>query len=87
VKFQLQQNYPNPFNPTTQITFDLPKAGNVTLTVYNALGQEVATLVNGALPVGSHSVTFNAKNLASGVYFYRLTAGSYQSTMKMLLMK
>ena len=85
--YSLTQNYPNPFNPTTQITFNLPKAGNVTLTVYNTLGQQVATLVNGSLGVGSHTVTFNANNLASGVYFYRLNAAAYSSTMKMMLLK
>ena len=85
--YSLTQNYPNPFNPTTQITFNIPKAGNVTLTVYNTLGQQVATLVNGSLGVGSHTVTFNANNLASGVYFYRLNAGSYSATLKMMLLK
>ena len=85
--YSLTQNYPNPFNPTTQISFTLPKAGNVSLTVYNTLGQKVATLVNGNLAAGSHTVSFNANNLASGVYFYRLSAGSYASTMKMMLLK
>ena len=85
--YTLSQNYPNPFNPTTQIAFTIPKAGNVLLKVYNTLGQEVSTLINGQMAAGQHEVTFNAQNLASGIYFYRLTAGSYASTMKMVLMK
>ncbi len=85
--YSLSQNYPNPFNPTTQITFSVPKAGNVELTVYNMLGQKVATLINGAVTAGQHSATFVSRDLASGVYFYRLVAGDYTSTMKMILMK
>ncbi len=86
-QYSLSQNYPNPFNPTTKISYTLPKAGNVVLKVYNTLGQEVATLVNGAMAAGEHVASFDARNLASGVYFYRLTAGSYAATMKMVLLK
>jgi hypothetical protein len=85
--FTLKQNYPNPFNPSTQIDFDLPKAQNVDLKVYNILGQEVATLVHEPLTSGRHSVTFTAGNLASGVYIYRITAGDYKSAKNMLLLK
>ncbi|MFZ0452583.1 MAG: T9SS type A sorting domain-containing protein [Ignavibacteriaceae bacterium] len=86
-KFQLQQNYPNPFNPTTQISYTIAKAGNVTLKVFNMLGQEVATLVNGFQAANTYNVNFNASNLASGVYIYELSAGSNIMSKKMVLMK
>jgi len=85
--FELSQNYPNPFNPSTQIDFSLPQQSNVQLKVYNTLGQLVATLVNGNLSAGSHSVTFDARNLASGLYIYRLSAGNFTSVKKMMLLK
>ncbi len=85
--YSLSQNYPNPFNPTTQISFNLPKAGNVELQVFNMLGQQVSTLISGSMAAGQHIATFDARNLASGLYFYRLTAGSYSATMKMMLIK
>jgi len=85
--FQLNQNYPNPFNPSTLIEFTLPNSSNVDLKVFNVLGQEVATLAHGVLAAGQHSVTFNAKNLSSGIYFYRLNAGSRVDIKKMVLMK
>jgi len=87
VNFSLAQNYPNPFNPTTTIDFTLPRASNVELKVYNVLGQEVATLVHGAMPQGLNSVKFDASRLASGMYIYKLTAGSFVSTKKMMLLK
>ena len=87
LRYTLSQNYPNPFNPSTVIDFSLPKASDVSLKVYNTLGQEVATLAHGMLPAGDHTVTFNAKSLASGIYFYRLTAGSFTSVRKMMLLK
>ncbi len=74
-RYELTQNYPNPFNPSTEISFSIPAAGQTTLKVYNTIGQEVATLVNGQLQAGSYRVTLNATNLASGVYLYRLQAG------------
>lgn len=78
---------PNPFNPTTNISFNLPEAANVQLKVYNVMGQEVATLVNGALEAGNHRVTFDAGALPSGLYISRLTAGGTSSMTRMLLMK
>ena len=85
--YQLQQNYPNPFNPSTVISYSIAKAGNVTLKVYNMLGQEVATLVNGYQAANSYEVNFNASGLSSGVYLYKLTAGSNSIIKKMTLMK
>jgi len=85
--FALYQNYPNPFNPSTKISYDVPKASQVVLTVFDVLGQEVATLVNETQAPGSHTVTFNASRFASGLYFYRLSAGSSVQTRKMLLLK
>ena len=84
---RLWQNYPNPFNPSTQIRFDLPEAGFVSLTVYDLLGREVARLVDGELTAGSHTVEFSGAGLPSGVYVASLTAGDFQARSKMLLMK
>jgi hypothetical protein len=86
-KFQLGQNYPNPFNPSTVISYSIAKAGNVTLKVYNMLGQEVATLVNGYQAASSYDVNFNASSLSSGVYLYELRTGSNSIIKKMTLMK
>jgi DNA-binding beta-propeller fold protein YncE len=85
--YELSQNYPNPFNPTTNITFTLPEASNVSLIVYDAIGQEVATLVNSEMSAGKFTVQFDAGNLASGTYVYELRAGSNVITNKMMLMK
>lgn len=87
VEYALNQNYPNPFNPTTTIRYQLPQAGHVTLVVYNILGQQVASLVDGQIIAGIHSVAFDANRLASGVYLYRLQAGNYVEVRKMLLIK
>jgi len=87
VNYILEQNYPNPFNPSTTISFSLPNSGNVSLKVYNVVGQEVATLVSGYKTVGQYNVSFNASSLSSGVYFYRLEAGSYNVVKKMMLLK
>ena len=86
-KFDLTQNYPNPFNPTTQINYSIPKNAFVTLKIYNVLGQEVATLYSGLQKAGNYAATFNAGRFASGVYFYRLSAGSFSSVKKMMLLK
>ena len=90
--FKLYQNYPNPFNPTTKIKYSIPSVEtgyiqSVQLKVYDILGNEVATLVNENQRPGNHEVTFKAGNLASGVYFYRLQAGSLSDTKKFILMK
>jgi len=85
--FALGQNYPNPFNPSTQIEFRIPETGNVKLAVYNLVGEEVALLVNGQVEAGVHEVTFNASNLPSGAYFYKLQSGSKVEVKKMLLTK
>lgn len=85
--YALHQNFPNPFNPETSISFDLPESELVTLTISNALGQTVATLVNGAMSAGNHTVTFEAADMPSGLYFYRLEAGDFSAVRKMVLMK
>lgn len=85
--FILAQNYPNPFNPSTTIEFALPERSNVTLKVYNAHGQEVATLVNGEYSAGTYNVHWNAGDLASGVYFYSLKAGKFTETKRLVLVK
>ena len=86
-QFILSQNYPNPFNPSTTISFVLPKASEVSLKVYNMIGQEVASLINGRLNSGVQAVQFDASNLASGMYIYRLQAGNFSRTKKMVLIK
>jgi hypothetical protein len=85
--YKLSQNYPNPFNPSTKIQYSLMKPGLVTLRIYDVLGRLVKTLVNGYQVQGSHIVNFNASQLASGVYFYKLESGSFQSVKKMMLLK
>jgi len=85
--YSLSQNYPNPFNPSTKISFSLPKAGSVKLIVFDILGREVATLVNDYRTAGTHSVEFNALNLASGVYLYRIESGDFSDVKKMMLIK
>ncbi len=86
-EFALSQNYPNPFNPSTTIRYALPKQALVTLTVFSTLGEQVAELVNAELGQGYHEVTLDGSELASGVYFYRLVAGSFVETKKLLLLK
>ena len=86
-EFQLDQNYPNPFNPTTTIGYDVPKMSHVTLTIFNTLGQKVTTLVDTEQPAGRYRAVFDARSLASGVYFCRMLAGTFVDTKKILLMK
>jgi len=85
--FSLGQNYPNPFNPATTINYNIASAGKVELKVFDILGREVMTLVNDIQDAGSHSVLFNASNLSSGVYFYRINSGSFSDVKKMILVK
>ena len=88
-EFLLQQNYPNPFNPSTSIQYAISSTQFVTLKVYDLLGREVATLVNEEKPAGSYNVEFTINNLqlSTGIYFYRLQAGNYVETKKMILLK
>ena len=86
-EFKLIQNYPNPFNPITKIRFDLPKNANVKLTIYDMLGREIETIVNEHLNAGSYEVTFDGTKYTSGVYYYRLNAGEFVETKKMILVK
>ena len=85
--YSLKQNYPNPFNPVTTIKYQMPVRGHVTLTVYNALGQKVRQLVDATQTAGEHVVTFNASNLASGIYYYKIAAGDFVQVRKMALLK
>jgi hypothetical protein len=85
--YELGQNYPNPFNPTTQIDFSIKSAGMVTLKVYDMLGTEVASLVNETKEPGNYSTTFNADNLPSGIYMYRLSTSNFVDTKKLILLK
>ena len=85
--FELKQNYPNPFNPTTSIEFSLPNNGNVQLTVYDALGREAAFTDFGSMSAGSHSVEYDAAELSSGVYYYKLDFNGQSQIKKMMLVK
>lgn len=86
-KYNLEQNYPNPFNPTTNILFSVPKDGFTTLKIYDVLGNEVATSFNEFVKAGFYNVAFDGSKLSSGVYFYKLTSGSYSETKRMMLVK
>ena len=85
--FKLEQNYPNPFNPTTIIKFAVPERSNVLIKVYDILGSEVATLVNEEMDAGWYRKTFDANNYSSGVYLFRMEAGKFISTKKMILLR
>jgi len=86
-KFRLEQNYPNPFNPVTKIRFEIPQQGFVSMKVYDIIGRQVATLVNENLSPGTYEVTFDGKELSSGLYFYRLTSNGFSETKRMLMIK
>jgi len=90
-KYELSQNYPNPFNPSTKISYDIPFDGKVSLTVFDMSGKEIVNLVNEVKTAGYYTVNFNASNLSSGTYFYRINAEgngqNFVSTKKMLLVK
>ena len=86
-EYSLEQNYPNPFNPSTTIKFAIPEAGNVKLTIYNAIGQKVAEIVNTTMDAGSYSINWDASSLASGLYFYELNTNNFSSVKKMMLLK
>ena len=85
--YNLSDNYPNPFNPSTKISYEIPELANVSLRVYDMSGREVAELVNQMQQPGSYDVIFNASSLSSGVYFYKLEAGGFVQTKKMILIK
>lgn len=86
-EYKLSENYPNPFNPSTIIKYQIPKDGHVILKIYDTLGREVASLVNEFKTAGKYNVTFNASNLASGMYIYRIAANGYTDSKKMILTK
>jgi hypothetical protein len=86
-KYNLSENYPNPFNPTTNFTYEISKAGFVSIKIYDILGREVATLVNEVKQAGSYPATWNALNAGSGIYFCKMQSGSFSATKKMILMK
>lgn len=85
--YTLMQNYPNPFNPSTQISFSLPEAAQVNLSVYNVLGQKVMDLVDGHMEAGTHNFEFDGSSLSSGMYFYRITTDNFSETKKMVMLK
>ena len=85
--YNLNQNYPNPFNPETNISFEIPVSGDVSLKVYDLLGNLVYTLVNGHLEAGKYNYEFSGADISSGLYFYKLSAGGYTITKKMMLLK
>lgn len=87
LKLELHQNYPNPFNPSTTIKFSLPTSQLVKLTIYDVLGQKIATIIDGIYEQGIHEAQFEAKNLNSGIYFYRLQTETMDITRKMILNK
>ncbi len=87
LSFILNQNYPNPFNPVTTINYALPSTSKVLLIIYNLRGEEIARLVDGIQPTGLHQITWDASGVASGIYFYRIQAGDYIQTRKMVLLK
>jgi hypothetical protein len=86
-RYSLSENYPNPFNPTTNFTYEISKAGFVSIKIYDVLGREVVTLVNEVKQAGSYPATWNAISTGSGIYFCKMQSGSFTATKKMILMK
>jgi hypothetical protein len=86
-RYTLFQNYPNPFNPSTKIKYSLSKPDHVQIDIYNTLGQRIETLINKHMPAGHHEIEFNAQNLPSGIYFYRIQAGEFLDVKKMVLLR
>ncbi|MDZ4711425.1 MAG: T9SS type A sorting domain-containing protein [bacterium] len=86
-EYKLYQSYPNPFNPVTRISYSIPQEGLVTLKVYDLLGKEVATLINEIIQPGNHFIDFNAANISSGVYFYRIQSGEFSDVKRMVVIK
>ncbi|MBU1707212.1 T9SS type A sorting domain-containing protein, partial [bacterium] len=87
VDYRLYANWPNPFNPNTTIVYDLKESGPVQLRIFDVLGREAAVLIDGYQEIGQHKVTFDASSLPSGIYFYRIKAGDFTDTKKMIFMK
>ncbi len=87
LRFELGQNYPNPFNPSTTIRYQLPSETHVTLKIFDLIGREVATLVDGEMPAGKHTVRYDGKNASSGIYFYRINSAHFTAVKRMVLMK
>jgi hypothetical protein len=87
ISIKLLQNYPNPFNPSTMIKYNMPVKGFVTVRIYNTMGQEVENLEQGEITAGVHEIQWTTKNLSSGVYFYKMQAGQYLETKKMIYRK
>ncbi|TFB10246.1 T9SS type A sorting domain-containing protein [Candidatus Marinimicrobia bacterium MT.SAG.2] len=85
--YELSQNYPNPFNPTTTLSYAIPRSGDVTLIIYNILGEEIISLVNEFKSAGRYEITWDASAQSSGIYFYRLKSGDFEETKKMVLLK
>ena len=85
--YSLSQNYPNPFNPTTQISFSLPKPGHVLITIHTTIGEKIETLLDKNMMAGTHKLTFDASHLSSGIYYYRIQAGEFESAKKMVFLK
>jgi hypothetical protein len=86
-QYKLYQNYPNPFNPSTHISFSLPQREHVVIDIYNTIGQYIKTVKNQVLNAGYHELVFDGQNLSSGIYFYRIEAGTWQEIKKMILIK
>ena len=87
IQFELSQNYPNPFNPSTVIDYQIPEVGEVELSIFNILGEKINTLLKSYQSAGSYKATFNAEDISSGIYLYKLTAGNLSQIRKMIFLK